>query len=337
MKAWQKMISAAILATVIVVAGTLVYFNYFTERRLFISTTTSLYDTELLNAIETEYEATHNVDLAITAVGTGIAIQQAQNGDADIVLVHAPSVEKTFLEGGYGVNRKIIAYNFFTIIGPANDPAQISGKNATEALFNIVMYGQNMPDQSGQTQIWVSRGDNSGTNSKEKELWKAAGFNYTELSSEPWFAVTGQGMGPTLTVSNQKNAYTISDIGTYLKFHTDGTIEIVALITEEKALLNVYSVMAVNTATVQANQTIHEQINYNDAMDFIQYLISPSTQTLINDFGKDTYGESLFHQAVQPLKDDAPQPIVSWIKSYAHFDGTECPPQYRNNPGNLYD
>jgi tungstate transport system substrate-binding protein len=337
MKVWQKMLIAAILATVIVVAGTLVYFNYFTERRLFISTTTSLYDTELLNAIETEYEATHNVDLAITAVGTGIAIQQAQNGDADIVLVHAPSVEKTFLEGGYGVNRKIIAYNFFTIIGPADDPAQIAGKNATQALFNIAMYGQNMPDQSGQTQIWVSRGDNSGTNSKEKELWKAAGINYTEMSSEPWFAVTGQGMGPTLTVSDQKNAYTISDIGTYLKFHTDGTIEIVALITEEQSLLNIYSVMAVNTATVQANQTIHQEINYNDAMDFIQYLISPSTQTLINDFGKDTYGDSLFHQAVQPLKDDAPQPIVSWIKSYAYFDGTECPLQYRNNPGNLYD
>ena len=337
MKAWQKMITAAILATVIIIAGTLVYFNYFTERRLFISTTTSLYDTDLLKAIEEEYESTHNVDLAITAVGTGIAIQQAQNGDADVVLVHAPSVEKTFLEAGYGVNRKIIAYNFFTIVGPTDDPAQIAGKNATEALFNIAAYGQNMPDQSGQTQIWVSRGDNSGTNSKEKELWKAAGFNYTEMSSEPWFAITGQGMGPTLTVSDQKNAYTLSDIGTYLKFHTDGSIEITALITEEQALLNVYSVMAVNTATVQANQTIHEQINYNDAMDFIQYLISPSTQTLINDFGKDTYGESLFHQAVQPLKNDAPQPIVSWIKSYAYFDGTECPTQYRNNPGNLYD
>jgi tungstate transport system substrate-binding protein len=337
MKALQKMIIAAILATVIVVAGTLVYFNYFTERRLFISTTTSLYDTELLNAIERDYEATHNVDLAITAVGTGIAIQQAQNGDADIVLVHAPSVEKTFLEGGYGVNRKIIAYNFFTIVGPTDDPAQIEGKNATEALFNIVSYGQNMADQSGQTQLWVSRGDNSGTNSKEKELWKAAGFNYTEMSNEPWFAITGQGMGPTLTVADQKNAYTLADIGTYLKFHDDGSIEITALITEERSLLNVYSVMAVNTATVQANQTIHQQINYNDAMDFIQYLASPSTQTMINDFGKDTYGESLFHQAVQPLRNDLPQPIVSWIKSYAYFDGTECPPQYRNNPRNLYD
>jgi tungstate transport system substrate-binding protein len=337
MQTLPKLLIVAVLATVIVVAGTLVYFNYFAKRRLFISTTTSLYDTDLLKAIETDYEANHPVDLNIVAVGTGIAIQQAQNGDADVVLVHAPSVEKTFLEGGYGLNRKIIAYNFFTIVGPADDPAQISGKTATEALFNIFSYGQNMLDQSGQTQIWVSRGDNSGTNSKEKDLWKAAGYNYTEISKEPWFALTGQGMGPTLTVADQKNAYTLSDIGTYLKFHDDGSIELTALILEEKALLNVYSVMAVNTATVQANQSIHEQINYNDAMNFIQYLVSPTTQQLINDFGKDTYGQSLFYEAVQPLKDNAPQPIVGWIQDYAFFDGSECPPQYRNGYPELYD
>lgn len=330
------MLIVAALATIIVVAGTLIYFNHFAKRRLFISTTTSLDDTKLLEAIERDYEATHNVDLHIVAVGTGIAIQHAKNGDADIVIVHAPSVEKSFLEEGYGVNRKIIAYNFFTIIGPADDPAQIAGKTATEALFNILSYGQNMPNQSGQTQIWVSRGDNSGTNSKEKELWKAAGYNYTEISTEPWFASTGQGMGATLNVANQKNAYTLSDIGTYLKFHADGTIEIVALITEEQSLLNVYSVMAVNKEKVQANQTIHEQINFDDAMDFIEYLISPETQQLITNFGKDTYGQSLFYEAVQPLKDNAPQTVVSWIKAYAFFEGSECPPQYRNGYSELY-
>ena len=336
MQAWQKLLIVAALATIIVVAGTLVYFNYFSKRRLFISTTTSLYDTDLLKAIETDYEASHNVDLNIVAVGTGIAIQQAENGDADIVLVHAPSVELAFLEGGYGVNRKIIAYNFFTIVGPADDPAQISEKTATQALNNLVAYGQNMPDQSGQTQVWVSRGDNSGTNSKEKSLWTAAGYNYTELSTELWFASTGQGMGATLNVANQKNAYTLSDIGTYLKFHADGSVDITALITEEQALLNVYSVMAVNKETVSANQSIHEQINFNDAMDFIEYLISPATQQLINEFGMDTYGQSLFHEAVQQLKDNAPQPIVSWIQDYAFFDGSECPPQYRSNYADLY-
>jgi tungstate transport system substrate-binding protein len=336
MQALQKLLIAAVLATIIVVAGTLVYFNYFSKRRLFISTTTSLYDTGLLTAIENDYESTHNLDLQITAVGTGIAIQQAENGDADVVLVHAPSVELNFLEGGYGVNRKIIAYNFFTIVGPADDPAQISGKTATEALNNIVVYGQNLADQSGTTQIWVSRGDNSGTNSKEKNLWTAAGYDYTELSTEPWLASTGQGMGATLTVANQKNAYTLSDIGTYLKFSTDGTIDLEALILEEQSLLNVYSLMAVNSETVQANQTIHEQINFNDAMNFIEYLVSPSTQQLINDFGKDTYGQPLFYEAIQPLEDNAPQPIVSWIQDYAFFDGSECPPQYRNGYANLY-
>lgn len=337
MQTWQKLIIVAALATIIVVAGTLVYYNSFSKRRLFISTTTSLYDTGLLDLIESDYEATHNVDLQITAVGTGIAIQQAENGDADVVLVHAPSIELDFLEGGFGVNRKIIAYNFFTIIGPADDPAQIQGKTAEEALFNIVQYGQNMPDQSGGTQIWISRGDNSGTNSKEKSLWTAAGYNYTELSNEVWFASTGQGMGATLNVANQKNAYTLSDIGTYLKFHADGSIELDALITEEESLLNVYSVMAVNAETVQANQTIHESINFNDAMDFIQYLILPETQQLIDSFGQDTYGESLFYKAVQPLKDNAPQPLVGWIKDYAFFDGEECPPQYRINYPQLYD
>jgi len=336
MQTWQKLLIVAALATIIVVAGTLIYFNYFSKRRLFISTTTSLYDTGLLDAIEADYESTHNVDLWITAVGTGIAIEHAKNGDADIVLVHSPSVEKTFLEDGYGVNRKIIAYNFFTIVGPAEDSAQISGKTATEALNNIVAYGQNMADQSGQTQIWVSRGDNSGTHSKEISLWKAAGYNYTELATEPWFAVTGQGMGATLTVADQKDAYVLSDIGTYLKFHADGSIAITALILEEQSLLNVYSVMAVNKETVQANQTVHEQINFNDAMGFIQYLVSPRTQQLITDFGKDTYGQSLFHEAVQPLKNNAPQPIVSWIKDYAFFDGSECPPQYRNGYADLY-
>ena len=335
MQAWQKPFIVAVLATTIVVAGTLVYFNYFAKRRLFISTTTSLYDTGLLGEIELDYESTHNVDLNIVAVGTGIAIQHAKNGDADVVLVHAPLVEKSFLEDGYGVNRKIIAHNFFTIVGPEEDPAQIIGKTVAEALSMILSYGQKMPDQSGQTQIWVSRGDNSGTNSKEKRLWTAAGYDYAEISNEPWFASTGQGMGATLNVANQKNAYTLADIGTYLKFYSDATISLPSLILEEESLLNVYSVMAVNP-TVPANQTKHEQINFKDAMDFIEYLISSETQQLITEFGRETYGQSLFTGTVQPLIDNSPQPLIDWIKNYAFFDGSECPPQYRNGYSNLY-
>ena len=334
MKIWLKIVIVAALATIIVVAGTLVYLNYFARRRVFISTTTSLYDTGLLNEIEKDYEATHNVDLNILAVGTGIAIQHAQNGDADIVLVHSPSVEKTFLQDGYGVNRKIIAYNFFTIAGPEADPAGITGKNATEAMKSIYAYGESIIDPT--TQIYISRGVNSGTDSKEQSLWKAAGYNYTIISGKSWYATTGQGMGATLTVADQKGAYVLSDIGTYLKFYTDGTIALPALMTEEQSLLNVYSAMAVNPTTVAANQSVHAQISFSDAMAFIEYLVSDATQNLITNYGKDTYGQSLFTGAVQQLKDNAPQPIVDWIKAYAFFDGSECPPQYRNGYEDLY-
>ena len=143
-------------------------------------------------------------------------------------------------------------------------------------------------------------------------------------------------MGATLTIADQKNAYTLSDIGTYLKFHADGSIQIEALIVEEQSLLNVYSVMAVNKNTVAANQSLHDQINFDDAMNFIEYLISPETQQLIDEYGVGTYGQQLFHKAVQPLKDNAPQPIVSWIQDYAFFEGSECPTQYRLDAGDLY-
>jgi len=329
MQTWQKLLIIAALATIVVVASTLVYFNYFAKRRLIISTTTSLYDTGLLDAIEKNYEATHAVDINIISAGTGIAIQHAQNGDADVILVHSPSMEKTFLEQGYGVNRKIIAYNFFTIVGPDADPATIFGKNATEVLKSIVAYGESLEDQSGQTKVWVSRGDNSGTHSKEQSLWKAAGYNYTLISEEPWYASVGSGMGDTLNIANQKSAYTLSDIGTYLKFWNNDIISLSALLTEEESLLNIYSAMAVN-------QTLHSQINYVDAMNFIQYLVSDETQQLIENYGKAEYGQSFFYGAVQPLKENALQPIVSWIQSAAFFDGSECPPQYRNGYPELY-
>ena len=131
MQTWQKLLTVAALATIVVVAGTFAYLNYFAKRRLIISTTTSLFDTGLLDEIEKQYEATRPVDIQIISAGTGIAIEHAKNGDADVILVHAPSQEKTFLEQGWGVNRKIIAYNFFTIVGPEDDPAQIDGKTAS--------------------------------------------------------------------------------------------------------------------------------------------------------------------------------------------------------------
>ena len=319
------MLIVAVLATIIVIAGTIVYFDFFARRSLRISTTTSLFDTGLLDEVTKQYEATHTVDLSIISAGTGIALQQAQAGDADIVLVHSPSQELTFLTNGYAVCRRIIAYNYFTIVGPTEDPAGITGKNATEALKSILSYGRNHADQT----IWVSRGDNSGTFTKEQSLWTSAGYNQTTISAESWYATTGSGMAYTLNVANQKDAYTLSDMGTYLSLSKSGTISLKAIVNGGKSLLNVYSVMAVNPAKVS-------NVSFNDAIDFIKWLVSDTGQQLISNYGVSNYSQQLFYGAVQPLKNSSPQPDVSWIQSYAFFNGTECPTQYRDDHPELY-
>jgi len=320
------MLIISAIATALIIGGTLAYVKYFFRTRLLVSTTTSLYDTKLLDEIEKIFEAQYSIDLQFISVGTGIAIQQAQNGDVDVTLVHSPSLEKTFLEGGYGVCRKIIAYNFFTIVGPQSDPAGIEGSNVTEALKKIAAYGES---QSGWA--FVSRGDGSGTHSKEQSLWKAAGYNYTLISQESWYASASGGMGETLLKAEEFSAYTLSDIGTYLKYQKDGRISMKAIITEEYSLLNVYSVIAVN-------QTRHQHVNFNDAITFIKFLVSDECQQLIEDYGKNDYGQSgrLFHGAVQLLEQNPSPQIAQWIKQYAFFEGSECPQQYRDGHPELY-
>ena len=330
MNTLRKMILAASIITVIMISGTVVYYRYFVKRGLIISTTTSLYDTGLLEVLEKEFEATHQVDIRIISAGTGIAIQHAEKGDADLILVHSPSMEKTFLEKGVGVCRKIVAYNFFVIVGPASDPAKINGTNPITALKRIVDYGRNQT-----TRVWISRGDNSGTHSKEKSMWQKAGYNYDTLSKEGWYASAGSGMGATLAMAEQFSAYTLADTGTYLAYYKAGTIKLKPLISQEKDLLNVYSVIAV-VPTLPANKTVHEEINFRDTIDFIKFLVSEEGQELIENYGKTQYGESLFYGAVQPLKQNSPTQIVQWIKEYAFFSGTECPPEYRYNQNDLY-
>jgi len=319
------MVIIASAVTALIVAGTMIYFQYFTKRKLLISTTTSLDDTGLLGAIKKAYEADHQVDLGFIPVGTGIAIQHAQNGDVDLALVHSPSNEKSLLESGDGVCRKIIAYNFFTIVGDPADPAGIEGLNVTAALNKIVQYGENQTRR-----LWVTRGDNSGTHQKEQALWKLAGFNYTAVSAKTWYVNATGKMGETLIMTQEYSAYTLSDIGTYLKYEQDGIIRLSAFITEEKALLNVYSAIAVN-------QIKHQSVNFQDAIDFIDYLISDDGQQLIENFGAGNYTQSLFHGAVQLLKQDSTSQIAQWIGEYAFFNGTECPQEYRDGHPELYD
>lgn len=325
MKLLWKMITAATVVTIVLVAGTMIYVEYFRRRRLIISTTTSLYETGLLDEIERTFESKYPIDLQFVAVGTGVAIEQAKNGDVDGTLVHSPSQEKTFLQNGYGVSRKIIAYNFFTIVGPSSDPAGINQLNATEALKKIAEYGRN---QTGR--VWVSRGDNSGTHTKEQSLWKSAGFNYTLISAESWYASAGSGMGETLLKAEEFSAYTLSDIGTYLKYYEKNhLIALVSFIAERQELLNVYSVIAVN-------QTLHSHANFDDTMTFMKYLVSDECQQLIDTFGKDDYGQSgrIFHGATNLIAQNSTLQIAKWIRSYAFFkvgnESYECPPQYRD-------
>ena len=323
MNTWIKVFIVAVAVTALVIAGSYAYFRYFTRSRLLISTTTSLYETGLLNATKQAFEAKYQIDLGFLPVGTGQAIQQAQGGNVDGLLVHSPSNETQFLKGGDGVCRKIIAYNFFTIAGPASDPAEINGSSPTNALKKIVDYGRNHTER-----IWVSRGDGSGTHTKEKSLWAKANYSYTQISQESWYAGAGSSMSATLRMANEFEAYTLSDIGTYLKMSKDHTISLVQYMTETKDLLNVYSVIAVN-------QTRHPNVNFTNAIAFIKYLISDECQQVIDNYGKDEYGQSLFHSTVQLLKQNSTLQIVQWIKEYAFIkegcESYECPPQYRDS------
>jgi len=316
-------VSLLVLAVIASVAGTTYYFRASTKTRLIVSTTTSLYDTGLLDAVEKEFETKYPIDLNFISVGTGIAIQHAERGDADLILVHSPTDELGFLKNGTGVNRKIIAYNFFSMVGPETDPAQIRDTAPLQALSKIVESGR-----SG-TAKWVSRGDNSGTHAKEKSLWTAAGFDWKALVKESWYINAGSGMGETLKKADYFSAYTLADMGTYLKYEKDGLISLKILVEQGKDLLNVYSAIAVN-------QTLHPNVNFEGAITFIKYLTSDEGQQIIEQYGKDEYGQSLFYPAVRLLRENTHATIAQWIREYAFFNDTECPPEYRRGSPELY-
>jgi len=316
-------IIALVLVAVVSVAGTAYFVGGGPKKKLVVSTTTSLYDTGLLDAIEDRFEEKYSADLYFISVGTGLSIIHAQRGDADMIMVHAPSMELTFLEEGYGTCRKILAYNFFAIVGPKVDPANIKDPSPLQALSKIVDAGRR------ENAKWVSRGDDSGTHIKEKELWTAAGFDWALIREEEWYVEAGSGMGKTLQVADNLDAYTLADMGTYLKYYKDGIITLKTLVTQGEELLNVYSAIA-------GNLVRHPHINFEDAITFIKFLISEEGQEIISNFGKDVYGQSLFYPAVNLLKQNTDPTIVQWIKNYAFFDGYECPPEYLSDHPELY-
>ena len=253
------------------------------KQKLLLATTTSLYDTGLLSYLKPKFEAQYNVDLLITSQGTGKAIELAKNGDADVLMVHSPAQEMTFMEGGNGLNRRTFAYNYFMIVGPSNDPAGIKGMSPENAFKTIMAKGK----AGDATVAFVSRGDGSGTHSAEQNIWKSAGYTYAKdvQKSGTWYVEAGKGMGETLQMASEKGAYTITDEGTYLAYKSKLNLE--PLVTQGAILMNVYSVMAV----YNAKQPV-EKIKMAD--NFVNFMISPQTMTDIGDYGKDKYGKSLF-------------------------------------------
>jgi tungstate transport system substrate-binding protein len=257
---------------------------------LLIATTTSLYDTGLLNKVQDIYQNETGVTIKITSQGTGQAIQLAQRGDADLLLVHSPSQELAFINNGYGTNQRCFAYNYFVIVGPANDPAGIANMTPSDALKKIRSLGMN----NTPGVFFASRGDQSGTHTAEQALWTKAGFNYTNnvSNSGAWYLSVGKGMGDTLTFAGQKNAYTLSDEGTFLAYKSK--LPLVILIQNNSQLLNRYSAIAVSPAK-------NPKVNIVQADRFINWLLSPEGRTVVGTYGVDKYGKALF----SPLLPDA--------------------------------
>jgi tungstate transport system substrate-binding protein len=257
-----------------------------------LATTTSLYDTGLWDYLEPIFEQKYNVDLQITAQGTGNALALGKTGDVDVVAVHDPAQEAAFIAGNYSVkaqsfdaDRVTWAYNYFIIVGSEADPAGISGGNLTpeQAFQNIQMQGKADPEMVK----FVSRGDNSGTHGKEKAIWKAAGYNYTaDIEGtgivDGWYLETGKGMGETLVVANEEMAYTLTDKGTFLSYK--GDLDLVPLLDTGGTLLNVYSVIICKNG-----------VNPEMANNLVNFLRADDIQGLIAGFGVSEYGEPLFY------------------------------------------
>ncbi|MFH1185829.1 MAG: substrate-binding domain-containing protein [Chloroflexota bacterium] len=240
-----------------------------------LATTTSTQDSGLLDVLVPLFDAQTGYRLKVIAVGTGQALQMGREGNADVLLVHAPASEKAFMEGGFGTDRFLVMHNDFVFVGPASDPAAIKGgSDAVVALTKI--YESAAP--------FVSRGDKSGTHSKEMALWRSAGLDVA-TSRPSWYMESGQGMGATLIIASEKSAYTLTDRATYLATKTNLQLDL--LVEKDNALLNVYHVM-----TVSADKW--PKANYLGAISFAHWLLEPAVQDLIAEFGVDEFGEPLF-------------------------------------------
>ena len=241
---------------------------------LMMATTTSTQDSGLLEYLAPTFEKETGIELKWVAVGTGKALEISKNCDADVLLVHAPDVEKKFIEDGYGIDRRQIMYNDFVIVGPKADPAKIAGKTTAEALKSIY------DAKAG----FVSRGDKSGTHSAELALWKKSNLN---PDKEPFYISAGQGMMATLAIAAEKGAYALTDRGTWIKYaNKQGDSNPLTIVVEgDSALFNQYSVITTNPA-------LCPNVKPSLAGRFEDWWVKPETQKLIEDYKLE--GKQLF-------------------------------------------
>lgn len=250
------------------------------QEHIKMATTTSTENSGLLELLLPPFEQKFNAKVDVIAVGTGKALKLGENGDVDIVFVHARAAEDKFVKDGYGVNRRDVMYNDFIIIGPKDDKAGIKG------MKNVVMALKQVAKKEAS---FVSRGDDSGTHKKEKSLWQAA-----EMEPQgDWYMETGQGMGPTLLIADEKHAYTMTDRGTYLAYK--GKIDLPILVEGDERLFNPYGIIAVNPAK-------YPHVNYVYAMALIGWVTSVEGQKIIGNYKK--FGKLLFHPTAIKVKRD---------------------------------
>lgn len=250
---------------------------------LILATTTSTQDSGLLEVLVPTFEQQSGYRVKTISVGTGQALALGERGEADVVLVHAPESEKRWMAAGHGVDRKLVMYNDFVVIGPAADPGGVAGAGtAVDVMQRIAANGV----------LFISRGDNSGTHQLELQLWRAIGF---DPKGQPWYQEVGQGMGQTLTIANDKQAYTLTDRGTYLARRA--TMDLQVLAEGYQSFLNVYHVMPVNPAK-------GPHINAEGGRAFAEFLVQPETQAAIGSYGVDRFGQPLFFPAADKTDEE---------------------------------
>ncbi len=238
-----------------------------------LATTTSTYDSGLLDALTALFEEESGCTLKTIAVGSGQAMAMGRRGEADVLLVHSPAAEEEFMKQGYGSSRRRVMHNDFVLLGPASDPAGVRGMSSISKAFQAL---------SSRQALFVSRSDDSGTHAREKAVWREASLT----PSGKWYIETGTGMGKTLMVASEKEAYTLADRGTFLSLRS--TLQLQILVEGDDLLNNVYHVIEIDAGRFP-------DVNHEGARAFADFLLSPGTQELIRTFGVEEHGMPLFH------------------------------------------